>query len=271
MTSEGTLGTHFIMKTIGNKIIMGIGLLTALIAFGLEVKPEKEERKTYGVRYLPGAAITLDGLGHHSSWKMAAVLSDFSFPWKPEPAPLTEFRGICDDSYFHFIFRVEDEDLVFMEDIQIERDIGRSDRVEFFFSTDPAMRNYYGLEIDPLGRVLDYQASYDRQLNREWDWPGLETKAIVVGGGYVVQGRIPLDSFAELGFPRPRPGVGVLVGVFRAEFRYASESEGASLNNREPPNNSRAVIRNWISWVDPGTEKPNFHTPSALGWFEIME
>ena len=44
-------------------------------------------------------------------------------------------------------------------------------------------------------------------------------------------------------------------GLFRAEF---SHGDGNS-----------PVIEDWIAWVDPGGETPDFHVPSAFGVLEF--
>jgi hypothetical protein len=45
------------------------------------------------------------------------------------------------------------------------------------------------------------------------------------------------------------------VGIFRGEFSNCPDS---------------TIIQNWISWIDPYTASPDFHTPRALGILRIV-
>ena len=60
--------------------------------------------------------------------------------------------------------------------------------------------------MDSRGRVFDYHASYYRQLDPKWNFQGLQTKAAPLTKGYEIEGCIPLQSLAALGFPAIRPG-----------------------------------------------------------------
>ena len=74
--------------------------------------------------------------------------------------------------------------------------------------------------------------------------------------GYVVEGSIPHETFKALGLPSLVAGERMQVGVFRAEFSRGGDGR---------------IVEEWISWVRPGTEKPDFHVSSAFGWFERGE
>ena len=47
----------------------------------------------------------------------------------------------------------------------------------------------------------------------------------------------------------------IIAGVYRAEFSMSDDG----------------VQENWISWVDPGTEKPDFHVASSFGEFVLVQ
>lgn len=232
-------------------------------------------RRTYQVRHVPEAGISLDGMADEPFWSQAAAERDFTFPWKPATAPATEFRALCDRDFLYFTFRVHDEDLVIVEPVREKQDIVAGDRVELFFSTDPEMWNYYCLEIDPRGRVFDYRASYYRRFDRAWSWPEVETGASSLTEGYAIEGRIPLASFEALGFPRLRPGVKIFCGLYRAEFSHDRGDAPAVPQDGKPAEGDRSdgppPVKDWISWGDPKTEKPDFHVPASLGIFEFIE
>ena len=222
--------------------------------------------RVYQVRYVPDAKLGLTGYGDDPAWSLANVERNFVFPWKTNvAAPLTEFHALCDDVFLYFCFRVEDADIVVLETLRNKLDILAEDRVELFFSRDCQMDDYYQLEIDSRGRVYDCHSSYYRQQDREWHWPGLETKAAMLANGYVVEGRMPLASFETLAFPPLRPGVKILCGLYRAEFSHDRRSPSpANRQTGVPP------LEDWMSWIDPKTPTPDFHIPSSLGWLEII-
>lgn len=237
--------------------------------------PRRLSDKTYRARWLPEADIELDGRADEPAWAKAAVAADFVFPWKDRPAPETEFRAVCDASVLWFTFRIEDDDIVVLDSLRDEEDAVFEDRAELYFAPGDTMEDYYCVEIDSRGRHFDYHGKYYRRLDTSWDWPGLETAASPIDGGYVVEGRIPLESFVKLGFPRLRPGATIRFGAYRAEFSH--DRSGRKVQQRETIHNrgrkldGPPPIEAWMSWVDPKTEQPDFHVPTSLGWLEVVE
>ncbi len=198
------------------------------------------EVKRYHVKYSPSV-----------NWADADVLSDFSFPWLTRKAPRTEFRALWDDSNFYFCFAVEDTDLVLNDSGYPDMAVLGSDRVEIFFSpTVDLSEPYYGIEMEPRGEVYDYIGVFHRKFGPEWKMPGLEFSGEIRDkDGYTVTGRIPMASLKELNCIQD--GVAV-AGVYRAEFSHKPEG---------------GIQEDWISWVDPETEVPDFHVPSSFGRF----
>jgi len=237
--------------------------------------PRRPSDKVYQVRYLSSARILIDGRAEEREWSRAVVERGFVFPWKKEAAPRTEFRALCDNAWLYFTFRVEDADLVVLDRLRDEEDAVLEDRAEMYFCRDAAMKDYYCIEVDSRGRAFDYRGAYYRKLDPKWNWPGLQTKASPIAGGYVVEGRIPLASFEMMGFPRLRPGVKILAGLYRAEFSHDRSGRKAApketIHNRGRRMDGPPPIEEWISWVDPKTEEPDFHVPSSLGWLEVVK
>jgi hypothetical protein len=190
------------------------------------------------------------GCGIH--WGTAEVLRDFRFPWEKRTAPRTEFRAIWDDERLLFRFDCDDEDLVLAPGADAREKVIGSDRAEIFFARDFALDPYYAVEIDPRGEVLAYEGRFYRRMNWDWSFPGLKACAVIATGGYVVEGTVPLSTLRELGVLRSGETT-LLAGVFRAEF--SRETNG--------------IRQGWMSWVDPGTEKPDFHVPEAFGVFQL--
>jgi hypothetical protein len=241
------------------------------------VKPEHKigSAQTYPARHVSPANIELDGVADEPAWAQAVVEKHFVFPWKPGPAPATEFRALWDDENFYFSFRVQDADIVVVENFRDPKDAVLEDRVEFYLCRDERMKDCYCVEIDSRGRVLDYHASYYRNFNFDWDFAGLETQASPRPDGYEVEGRIPLQSITALGFPPIRAGVKARFGIFRAEFSH--DRSGRKVEPAETIHNlgrklaGPPPIEEWISWVDPKISEPDFHVPASLGWLEFVK
>lgn len=237
--------------------------------------PARPSHRTYTVQYFPQVQIKLDGHLDEAQWSLATIESDFIFPWQERTAPGTDFRALCDDDYFYFAFRVMDADLFVLADLPEEVYAVFEDRVEMYFARDDQMQNYYCIEIDPHGRTMDYSGAYYRQLDLNWHCPGLESQGVMLGQGYTVEGRIPLTTFVDLGFPALRPGNKIRFGLFRAEFSH--DRSGKPVEQKDSIHNlGRRIagpppLEAWMSWIDPNISQPDFHVPSALGWLQISE
>ena len=232
---------------------------------------------TYRVRRLPQAKIRLDGRLDEPEWSRANVERHFIFPWKKADAPPTEFLAFCDDQYLYFAFRVEDADIVVLDKLRDKQDEVFEDRVEMIFSRDEQMQDYFCLEIDSRGRVFDYRASYYRQLDPKWHCEGVEAAGVPTAKGYVVEGRIPLATLVEMGFPttrRPGGNDSLRAVSGRIQPRPQRQARGAAGDRSTIAAASSTALRRieeWISWIDPKTPEPDFHVPSSLGWLEIVE
>ncbi len=209
--------------------------------------------KVYEARRLEkGQSIAIDGRGGDPGWQLAHVLTDFSFPWTKRTPPATEFRALWNEQHLYFRFDVTDADVVLGEGANAMEKVIGSDRVEIFFSTGPDLNPYYGIEIDPRGEVLDYEATYHRNLNFEWSCDGLVTQSSLNDFGYVAEGLIPIATLRKLGcLHQDEAGQYLLAGLYRAEFSRSPDGE--------------SVIEDWMSWVDPEVASPDFHVPSSFG------
>jgi hypothetical protein len=197
-------------------------------------------------------AIEIDGKADEVIWQRTPEERRFSFPWDSREAPETSFRSLLDHSNLYLFFSADDDTLLDLRGSE-EHFVAAGDRVEIFLSLDSALSRYFCLEISPSSRVLDYEASYYRHFQSEWDLPGLRVATVELPGGYTVEVAIPLSALQGLGFPLPSPGPWIRAGLFRADF--AQQSDG--------------VEENWISWCLPTTTHPDFHVPSAIGFLEV--
>lgn len=238
------------------------------------LSPRRQSERTYPARFLSRVAIRLDGRVDEPEWAQAHEEKGFSFPWKKAAAPRTAFRALCDSEHLYFAFVVDDSDIVVLDRLGDEEDAVFEDRVELYFSRDEQMREYYCLEVDSRGRVFDYRGAYYRKLDPAWNCPGVEAKSAPRVGGYAVEGRIPLASLRALGFPLLRPGEKIRCGLYRAEFHHDRSGRPAppqaSIHTRGRQLDGPPPIEDWLSWIDPRTEEPDFHVPTSLGWLEIV-
>ena len=172
------------------------------------------------------------------------------------------FVSVCSDGKaLSFCFEVPDSTLV-VSDGPTERSVDFSDRAEIFLSCDPQMARYYGFEIDPTGKVMDYRNSFYRQF--DYDWTG-EVKATgsVLGGsaaldgtapagsgkaGYRVEASFDMDYLRSLGLLQPDGTL--LMGLFRADAQTPE-------------------LINWYSLLDPATPEPDFHIPATLFTYQL--
>lgn len=198
--------------------------------------------KTYPVHY--SASLDLES---------ASALEDFCFPWLDRPCPWTSFRAVWNDEVLRFRFEVEDDDLVLDETGELHAAALGSDRVELFFATSADLSTpYYGAEMEPRGSVYDYEAIYHRKFDDTWSFEGLSFAGELLEGGYLLEGTIPLEELRALGCLK---GNEMITGVYRAEFSHGPDG----------------VVQDWISWIDPQVEKPDFHVPSSFGKFLFLE
>jgi hypothetical protein len=180
-------------------------------------------------------------------WKKSETLTSFVFPWDKETPPATVFRSLHDTKYFYFRFDVIDTDIHVNKETNDKMAVLNSDRVEIFFRSDKEMNPYYGLEMDPLGRVLDYKAEYYRKFDYTWKWEAVSVRASYTLNGYRVWGCIPLESLRALKLINENK---LQAGLFRGKCIRSADGE---------------ISFKWISWIIPDSETPDFHIPSAFG------
>jgi len=194
--------------------------------------------------------IQLTGSGQDEVWEEVPTLIDFSYPWREENAPLTEFKALYDDTHFYFLYRAIDPDIITKKEALAEKAALNSDRIELFFKGIDDAQPYYSLELDALGRTLDTKATFGQKVDFDWTWPANEliVKSSIDDFGYWVEGRISFASLRELGLYHDD---NILrTGLYRAEYVKG-------------PNGK--VSPKWISWIKPDSKTPNFHIPSSFG------
>jgi len=210
--------------------------------------------KNYNVNCIEMDTLTITGNGGNSLWNKAEVLTDFISPWDNKKKNKIEFRALWDTKNLFFCFTVYDKKVHIDEKDDSVDSIGNSDRVELFFRTDSSLNPYYCLEIDPTSRIMDFIAYPNKNFDFNWNWPknDLTVKSHINSNNFTVEIAISIISLKNLNLIK---GNKIEVGIFRAKY---NEQENSIY---EPT---------WISWVNPNTESPNFHTPTSFGVLNLM-
>lgn len=255
------------------KTIVSFSVLSLLLA-GCATGEQGETTSTSSIAYNQAStshydvvkrdqSATIDGSMNEDVWKdIGSISGSFHYPWESTEAPLTIFKAYHDNDNFYFGFDVTDPDVLLEEKANDESIVDVEDRVELFFAsgsvdkpTTEGMQPYYGIEIDAKGYVHDYSIIYYRDFDSDWTLDGLETKAQITDTGYIVEGLIPMKTLNDLKLINNNI---MRTGVYRAEFS-------------SPESESEDIIMQWISWVDPKTEAPDFHVDSSFGEFRFLE
>nr|WP_299389313.1 carbohydrate-binding family 9-like protein [Allomuricauda sp.] len=192
------------------------------------------------------------------AWENAHDLEAFVQPWGNAICPKMTFRALHDDNNLFLRYDVQDAEVLVYEAGGGKMEVTQSDRVEIFMACDPKLEQYYCLEIDPKGRVLDYQASFHRQFEYSWQWPDnqLSIETSIEQEKYTVQVAIGKNSLKQLGL---LAGNRMLAGIYLGHCQ--------SLPNAD----NTASILNWITWIDPQLEHPDFHVPGTFGVLELVD
>lgn len=200
-----------------------------------------DKDKPYEIKYV-NKVITVDGVLEKKEWRSANPINGLYAPWDTVGYDKTFFRSFRSDRFFYFCFDVHDP-IIITHNFENELTVAREDRVELFFSATSDMSQYYCIEMDPLGRILDYSARYYREFDERWDFDNVIIATNYTRNGYVLEGCIPLKVFEKLEIKDS-----FLMGVFRADFF-----------------NDKADDIIWYTWIDPDSKSPDFHIPSSLG------
>ena len=185
--------------------------------------------------------IIIDGIPNEPCWKEAVQITHFINPWNRQAEPYTNVNLLWNGSELYFYFIAHDTEVVLTDNFTTELDVSQEDRVELFFSSDLPLTRYYALEMDPLGRILDYEVNYPRKFNNSWNagkhlhWTGKLTSY-----GYCVEGLIDSKLLTELTDGKKS----FYLGAYRAEFSKDKNGD---------------IIYEWLCIKDPHVDKPDFH------------
>ncbi len=210
--------------------------------------------KTYKVNQIDYRGLIVTGKGDDKAWKQAEVLTNFISPWDEEEIDKIEFRALHDSEDLFFCFKVYDDDVYVDLTDDTDNSINNSDRVELFFRSDKNLNPYYCLEIDPTPRIMDFIARPSKQFDFNWNWPlkDINVKSSKENNYFTVEGAISFASLTKLSLLKNGR---IETGIYRAKYNK-------QVNGKYEPT--------WITWVNPETEQPNFHTPTSFGVLKLM-
>jgi len=177
-------------------------------------------------------------------WTKRPLLSHLTNPWKSNTKDHTIFDFSFSNTHFYFYFQTTDSTLI-IPAIENEMSIDKSDRVELFFSAHKKIANYYCVEINPEGNILDYTAKPYRQINTEWDFQTLNIAVNKSRNKYIVEGSIKRIELSSFGINKK-----FFLGVFRADYFTLNQA-------------------NWYTWAIPKSDTPDFHIHSAFKKIKI--
>lgn len=210
--------------------------------------------KIYKVNRIDVNKMNINGKANHPLWDKAIVLKDFSSPWHFEAIEDIEFRALHDGESLFVSYKVNDGSLHIDTKDNSKSSVDNSDRVELFLRSDKHLDPYYCLEIDPLARIQDFIARPNRQFDFTWNWPNedISVKSHITPTVFSVEVAISIASLKKLNLIQKAGDIEA--GIYRA--KYSQQPNGEF----EPT---------WITWVDPQTETPNFHTASSFGTLKL--
>ncbi len=187
-------------------------------------------------------------LPNNSSFDSIEAICVLQYPWNQDHPRVTEFKAYHNKEILYFQFKAfGPEPIIFVENNH-KLEVRHSERVEIFFRINEEMSPYYVLEIDPLGRLLDYKAEYYRIFDRDWQWPyDLKIETQIHENFYTVSGQFQLDTLRRMELLH---GNEIQIGLYRGHCIHIQ--------------NGKAEIR-WSTWVDPKTSTAEFHLPSSFG------
>ncbi|MEO5977772.1 MAG: carbohydrate-binding family 9-like protein [Chryseolinea sp.] len=226
-----------------------------IIMTSLHAISSVEKKNTYVVKRVRDNELVITGKGSSSIWAKATPLEDFVYPWENDKPPLTRFQALHDTEWLYLLYTVTDPNVNVFVKTNDKSEVVFSDRVEIFFRRDEKMNPYYGLEIDPNARIMEYEATYHRKFDSSWSWPkgGLIAKGNVTADGYTVEVAISKKSLRQLGLINDHK---IEAGIFRANCTLMT---GTDENMK------------WVSWLKPDSPTADFHIPSAFGVLVLKE
>jgi arylsulfatase A-like enzyme len=217
------------------------------------LKSIQPQAKTYSITNIRSSSIHVDG-NLEDIWNKAHLLSDITAPWNDSLTFVNEFKALHNEENIYFSFVVKDDDIHLENNYEDEESNAvRSDRVELFFRRPYHLSPYYAFEMDAQSRLFDSRGLFYQRIDSSWDIDENEFRiqTSFTDSGYILEGMISKKVLKELDLVGSDGSI--TTGIFRGN--YHSDSDKVE----------------WISWVKPTSDKPDFHIPSSYGKMILEE
>lgn len=194
-----------------------IPLVTLVILVGCTSAPQAQEPRNYLADKATGA-IVIDGILDEPDWKKAPFSETFAdirgVDFQPAPTKRTRMKMLWDEEHL-YIAGILDEDQVTGSLTERDAIVYHDNDFEVFIDPDGDGKNYFEIEVNALGTVMDLLM--DRpyreggQFFLPWDCRGLQVAVHVNGTlndsipdqGWTVEMAIPFASLM-VGFQDPK-------------------------------------------------------------------
>lgn len=234
--------------------------------------------KTYTAYFTPDK-VHVDGVPDEVAWRNVPWSDDFVDIASGDTMPaqlFTRFKMCWDDHYCYIAACLGEPD-IWGKLTRRDAIIYKDNDFEVFFDPDSDGLNYYELEINALGTVMDLlmDKPYNRggKANLKWNFTGLRSAVAVYGslnkandidGRWTVELAIPWQAFSEN--KKPQNGTRWRVNFSRVEWPVNIE-EGIYKKQIDPKNGKNLPEKNWV-WSLQGVV--NMHVPEKWGYVSFV-
>ena len=238
-------------------------LLLLLVA--CSQKPQSPSPRVYPCPKATGT-ITIDGILDEADWQNAPLSEAFAdirgVDFEPRPVKETHMKMLWDQDHL-YIAGIIEEDQVTASLLEHDSIIYHDNDFEVFIDPDGDARNYFEIEVNALGTVMDLLM--DRPYREDghfflpWDCRGLQCAVHVDGSlnseegtdtGWTVEMAIPFASLM-VGFQHPRELPQWRINFSRVEWLVAGGPE-----------------ENWV-WNPTGAV--DMHRPECWGILQFVD
>lgn len=220
-------------------------LLTFLLTSWMLVSGQPDQTEIV-IEKTPHVNITVDASPLEKEWEHAKQITSFINPWNKQAEPYTEVNFLWDGTKLYFNFLANDKEIVLADKFTNKHDVCIEDRVELFFSPNLPLTEYYSLELDPIGRVLDYKVEFYRKFDESWNTgKHMQLKGKLTPDGYCVEGAIDQHLLKELTNGQKT----FYLGVYRAECSK---------------NKKGKTVYEWLCIKEPHLPEADFHVKETF-------
>ncbi len=243
-----------------------IGMVLCILSFFHGNLSKAQELKEYTVKKTD-TPVVIDGVLDEAQWKSAALTSPFVQQENGDSVPnCTQAKMLWDEHFLYVGFICNDPD-VWSTYTERDAHMWDEENVEIFADPDGDGKNYFEMEVNPLGAIFDELVDHswlegNNNENVDWNLEGLKVAVSVRGTlndvsdtdtAWYCEVAIPFDSLdASI---KPLPGPPADGDVWRLQLGHYNRPRDQEGNTTGDPETS--------VWNMTGT--PWFHVPEKFG------